>query len=528
MSVCTIPQSSCFTYDALAPGQIRLLRVNSCSGSQIDCSLQHHDLASDRTWFALSYVWGTDEAKHNVRVNGKYIRVKQNLHAALKGVKWAGLIPSEDTETETWIWIDALCINQDDDKEKAVQVQKMNLIFSSAQAVVIWLGKPTRDSKLAFEYFKYVHVEWRIEMIEFVLEAEISTAEDIVRKHRLVEERDSLRRISRRSQTILNVRYDLSVEQLNSVRTLVEDLENKFSGGTHPLSPIDPKDIVDTLLEAPYSLPPLNHPFWDSMFSLLSNEWFRRAWTFQEMYLAKTVVILHNHGMFHFSLIHTFREGLFRRQAIQELWSTTLHSGHDKLSTASLIYYRPPPRLHQRLSLPHLLMNLRTRQGMIGKDYIYCLLGMLDDNTRAAIPVDYALSDAVVLMNAVKLAVSQSPKSLAILWEWYSHTDSVLEGLPSWCPDFTNAMNCFGMRQDNARRASVKVRLKYKRLARVDCEQDATVLGFVGMPLDVVNKAMSASVRLPWDSFLHENRRRDPTRSHEIYARELPYMLRQT
>jgi hypothetical protein len=414
-------------------------------------------------------------------------------------------------EPESWIWVDALCINQDDDEEKAVQVQKMDRIFSFAQQVVIWLGKPTPHTRLAFEYFKYAHAEWRLDLIEKDLDTHKATPEETGCEQQLVQERESLRRISRRSQTILDVRYDLSVKQLNAVRSFVDELLLKH---LVTMLPLNAEDIEDTLQEASYRIyiPPVRHPFWDSMFSLLSHEWFRRVRTYQEMYLAKFAVVLHEHGTIVFPLVYHLREKLFSRMAIQEFWSSTLHSGQDKLSTARLFCYRWATPLHQHLNLHHFLMNLRNRQGTIGKDYIYCLLGMLDDNTRAAIPVDYALPDAVVLMNAVKLAVSQYPKSLAILWEWYGHTDSVLEGLQSWCPDFTNATNCFGMRQDNAREASVEVRSKYEGLARVDCKQDATVLGFVGMPLDVVNKAMRASIRLPWDSFLHENRRRDPTR----------------
>lgn len=38
------------------------------------------------------------------------------------------------------IWIDALCINQDDDEEKGIQVQMMDRIFQEAKRVAVWLG----------------------------------------------------------------------------------------------------------------------------------------------------------------------------------------------------------------------------------------------------------------------------------------------------------------------------------------------------------------------------------------------------
>jgi hypothetical protein len=49
------------------------------------------------------------------------------------------------------VWIDALCINQKDDLEKAQQVQLMRQIYSLAQNVVIWLGKNDTHVPLALE-----------------------------------------------------------------------------------------------------------------------------------------------------------------------------------------------------------------------------------------------------------------------------------------------------------------------------------------------------------------------------------------
>ena len=43
------------------------------------------------------------------------------------------------------LWVDAICINQKDDEERAAQVQRMGLIFSSAQCVLAWLG-PEEDN----------------------------------------------------------------------------------------------------------------------------------------------------------------------------------------------------------------------------------------------------------------------------------------------------------------------------------------------------------------------------------------------
>jgi hypothetical protein len=50
------------------------------------------------------------------------------------------------------LWIDAICINQDSEEERSQQVQLIGDIYKTAQQVLIWLGKGTRGSNLAFEY----------------------------------------------------------------------------------------------------------------------------------------------------------------------------------------------------------------------------------------------------------------------------------------------------------------------------------------------------------------------------------------
>ena len=46
------------------------------------------------------------------------------------------------------IWIDALCINQDDREEKAEQIPCMSAIYGRAERVVVWLGEHVDGSEL--------------------------------------------------------------------------------------------------------------------------------------------------------------------------------------------------------------------------------------------------------------------------------------------------------------------------------------------------------------------------------------------
>ena len=56
------------------------------------------------------------------------------------------------SQGKTDLWVDALCIDQNDLDEKAAQVQRMATIFQEAETVLIWLGSatPTSDKMLRF------------------------------------------------------------------------------------------------------------------------------------------------------------------------------------------------------------------------------------------------------------------------------------------------------------------------------------------------------------------------------------------
>jgi hypothetical protein len=61
------------------------------------------------------------------------IEVTPNLALALRYLR--------RTSSSRTLWIDALCIDQDDKgDEKTTQIQRMDLIYANASPVVVWLG----------------------------------------------------------------------------------------------------------------------------------------------------------------------------------------------------------------------------------------------------------------------------------------------------------------------------------------------------------------------------------------------------
>lgn len=81
---------------------------------------------------ALSYVWGPANFTRKILVSGKPVYVTDQLYHAMKHLR--------QRDKPRSIWIDALCIDQNDPDDRARQVSQMRQIYESATRVVIWLG----------------------------------------------------------------------------------------------------------------------------------------------------------------------------------------------------------------------------------------------------------------------------------------------------------------------------------------------------------------------------------------------------
>ena len=133
---------------SLPAGSIRLLRLLPCPDEdfRIECTLFPYgllDSASTHPFEALSYVWGSPGNFQRILVNGFECVVGENLHAALLHLR--------DRFIERVIWVDAICINQEDTTEKGYQVQSMAKIYAKASRVLVWLGSATATSKQALD-----------------------------------------------------------------------------------------------------------------------------------------------------------------------------------------------------------------------------------------------------------------------------------------------------------------------------------------------------------------------------------------
>jgi ankyrin repeat protein len=138
---------------------LRLLKGNyddpiQCQLFESKLALPEHTTASPEhicDYAALSYTWGNTSRPCDIIVNGSNMAVTKNAYLALRDLRCQ--------EQDQVLWVDALCINQDDNDEQGQQVQQMGSIYSEAKRVFIWLGEATYDTDYVMYYMKKLEKE---------------------------------------------------------------------------------------------------------------------------------------------------------------------------------------------------------------------------------------------------------------------------------------------------------------------------------------------------------------------------------
>ena len=121
---------------------IRILWIHpALPTDKVVCTLEVADLDVHPAYLALSYTWGDTSSVKSIECNGVMSAVTANLFAAL--------VRFRDRKDRVAIWVDQLCINQNDLAERAQQVQIMGQVYARASWVWIWLGEESDESSLA-------------------------------------------------------------------------------------------------------------------------------------------------------------------------------------------------------------------------------------------------------------------------------------------------------------------------------------------------------------------------------------------
>ncbi|KAK3059231.1 hypothetical protein LTR09_000797 [Extremus antarcticus] len=132
-----------YCYEPLrGPDYLRILILEPADSlnAPVYCTLETVSLREASEYTALSYSWGMNADGDNTRnssvlIDGHQMPVTLNLYQGLHRLRHA----SEQRR----LWVDAVCINQNDLAERSDQVSRMAEIFAHAAEVAVWLGENT-------------------------------------------------------------------------------------------------------------------------------------------------------------------------------------------------------------------------------------------------------------------------------------------------------------------------------------------------------------------------------------------------
>ncbi|KAJ4348744.1 uncharacterized protein N0V89_010122 [Didymosphaeria variabile] len=114
--------------------------------------LDHH-----QEYIAVSYAWGQADFSELLMLNGtgdgycRYLRITSNVKVMLEHFR--------KRHKKLFLWIDAICLNQNDEAEKVQQIPLMREIYQQAHKSYFWLGlEDGFDTAKVFAYFRLLAV----------------------------------------------------------------------------------------------------------------------------------------------------------------------------------------------------------------------------------------------------------------------------------------------------------------------------------------------------------------------------------
>jgi hypothetical protein len=383
---------------------VRLLPAEDLEDIQlvIECV----ELDNCASYEALSYCWGDPSVKTTIRCDGGSLHVTKNLKSAL-------LYLRNRTE-ERLLWIDAVCINQEDLQERSQQVGIMRDIYRKASKTIVWLGEETQNSSLGIELCEKLYEFFRDEG------KDLKTSE-IQFNYRTPW--------SPNHQDPFNPSY---------AQTDEGDFNKRARRGKESEERDENKNVEDSNADLPLRMNPPNVYELLALRDLACRQWFRRTWITQELALASKATMVCGHrsiswDTFIFGFTMTFINGKSASGGWgeDENFIGALVQIHEWVHRSESVHYRHP------VTLLDLLHDCRIFEATDPRDKVYGLLGVAPPDSEAtSVQVDYSKSVEEVYEDLARLILSSS-ENLDLL----SVPQSISqfgERLPSWAPDWSH------------------------------------------------------------------------------------------
>ncbi|KAF2744285.1 heterokaryon incompatibility protein [Sporormia fimetaria CBS 119925] len=351
-------------------------------------------LSAPGSFKALSYSWGDLPSTSPIAINGRTLQITESLEVALRHLQH---------ESEPMLlWVDQICINQQNDDEKTEQVGIMSSIYRAAEEVLLWLGPAADNSDAFMDVWKRIGEEcdnWG--MIEYYTKEKWSV------------------------------------------------LQNAF----HRVNPEDPVTIEVTDIVR-RSIKLFNLQILEAMGAWYQRPWWSRVWVLQECALAKHAVFVCGHKSI------TAEQQLLARQVLmfgtkdfswpsdpeEKKRAIALINGHDPSQPFSAARQRRKNRDAGRSSgdtllqlLSKLFVDARMRS-TDPRDTIYGILGLAVDAGKLGIHPDYTSAQTVNVLytRVAKKIISNGDLSLFSFAQYPKNRK--LPTMPSWVPDWTSTL----------------------------------------------------------------------------------------
>lgn len=164
-----------YAYDALPGGEfVRILTLKPAqNGVSLAGNIHVVDLSQrvvSTAYTAISYVWGSAARVAQIEIDGLPLRITASAKEVLCRVRAA--------DVPTTVWIDGICINQDNVQERESQVAFMHKIYAMAAKTFVWLGPEADDSNLAMRFIGTL--DWK----KYDQELQHATREDLMNGYR--------------------------------------------------------------------------------------------------------------------------------------------------------------------------------------------------------------------------------------------------------------------------------------------------------------------------------------------------------
>ncbi|KAK3314503.1 heterokaryon incompatibility protein-domain-containing protein [Apodospora peruviana] len=429
-AITTTSQLHDFQYDPFPdPAWIRLLKIVDTSGPSVHVTLETFPMASAPPYTALSYTWGsaypgdnmTSDRTTIIICNGKRVLVNQNLSLALQSKALRNKVDHHH------LWADAICLNQGDLSERAVQVARMDQVYAQAKSVLVWLGPADESAVVAFPLI-----------------------EDLAPR-------------LQRAPAVATQRYPPQ----SACSASYESLSPLKWHYTHPL------------LWSVLGRSPLLKSEEMALADLFSRHWFERAWVIQEIVLAQgdVVVVCGDDLCLEWTSLVTVC-GWMMDGGLAHRYNTRVGETVDLpplgLGTAPVLMEQQKKATRKALTplismlrvaadsrpltagkgqqidklffsiLLVIINKVRMYCATDGRDKIYVPMALVmhtigpilppDSDARQLLP-DYTVPDSETFIKASRLIVKHT-KSLAILMEIEVPFLRTRTDLPSWVPDF--------------------------------------------------------------------------------------------